>query len=121
MNRTKRASSGVAPRPQASGGDGSIDIDVLAAETPNPGPSYRALVLAGRSEADLVALGQRFASEVILAAVPAFITSCTQQKLTDAQRAIMLGYSDDKIHLLVHETVTLRNLSDEFDAQAVKS
>ncbi|MCC6876141.1 MAG: hypothetical protein IT378_17670, partial [Sandaracinaceae bacterium] len=51
------------------------DLDQLAEETEHPGALFREVVLGGRSESELVELGQSFANEDILCSVPRFVSA----------------------------------------------
>lgn len=97
------------------------DLDALAVAMPDPGAAFRAAVLAGVTEYDLVTLGQSFGSDDILESTPAFISGIIEQPLTAQQRATLLGYSPEQVALLIHETLRLRDLNLSYDQRAKES
>ena len=97
------------------------DLDRLAEETEHPGALFREVVLGGRSESELVELGQSFATEDILCSVPRFVSAIAEQRISPQQRAILFGYSPEKVALLVHETRRLRAMSHGFEQRSANN
>ncbi len=121
---TRKKKPGVAPRPQApedNRSDEVHDLQKLADELPHPGDGYRAVMLGGTTEGELVVLGQSYTTDDILATVPRFAGAILEQKLTAAQRKLLIGYSPEKLALLVHEAVRLAQLNQAYQARAART
>ena len=94
------------------------DLDQLAQESPHPGPLFRSVALGGRSEGELVELGQSYSTDDILRSAPGFVSAIVEQNISPEQRALLVGYSPEKVALLVHETRLLRSMNQGFDERS---
>lgn len=125
MSKPKtRKKPGVAPRPQAPEDNRSNEVHELrglADELPHPGDGYRAVMLGGTTEGELVELGQGYATDDILATVPRFAGAIIEQKLAETQRKLLIGYSPEKLALLVHESVRLAELNAAYEDRAART
>ena len=84
-----------------------------------PDPDVHEELFSTVSTADLIADGRHADSAMLIDAMPAFLASVIDSgaTLTDAQKALLVGYDASFLPVLAHETVTLRGLYARFNAR----